>query len=1370
MREKNGFDNSKVALLFLADGLPFREVPKFLDSFLKQSLSFSEIHLITAENYMNEDALSSKYEGIRIHKVEAYTQADSNWFCDILHSSNCGQLIFTTPTTTWRSKYYLERQSLQARLSGNGAFACDDLSAKTVDNTANKPFGCIDNFVFSTQWILDNKICLRGISEAHQSLFTIDVLVAIGNRDNLVNAVTRKDFEDRARKFVHTLTADTFAFGLSLCKSLFEIADSHNLPELIQAAEYMAEEFAIASAKFVSPFDEDDSQISSLLKSLEETVRSRTDLQDSGELSDKLVANLKSPLVSVIIPVYNCENEINRCLTSIYSQTLKSIEIICVNDGSEDNSLEILRNHEKAHSNLCVMTQENAGQGAARNRAIAIAKGKYISFVDGDDWIEPKMCETMAFELEHHPEAQLAKCGTFCDFCYPVSDNERRGLENYFSEPEPAGVYPTDRDKLLTGGPCDKMYSTALIKENNIRFPEGVKNEDEAFVLFCVCRASAFVLMKDKFYHYIKNMSGTMNTQAKKALSGKLPDIFDICNLLLDFLYAEKKHTYIGRIIKSTLGAADRFESSPIEDIMSHAVATLLDKAQFHRLVETVVPDRRAWCKRKAGKYLNLRYETPFVFRDLSMWLPTPKKSDTASLKEKPDITFVVPIFNAERFLIQTLDSLLNQTMRNIEIICINDGSTDRSAEILEYYESIDPRVRAITKENSGVSATRNLGIKEARGKYIAFVDGDDVIDPEMAEKCFKAATEFDLEVIAFDFECFDCASEKKLDHYWTLANRAAELPMGQVFDAESFVARPLSFYGSSCMYLWEKEFLVKNNLKFPTIKISEDLCFVVNAVSVVKRMMILPEVFYHYRRNVTGSAITSLGNTSLPDPRINTVPEMGQIIEQISNKDILPESKANIVGRLLSELRYFHKISKELEACVECEIHKYKDILESYVPLLYDGGLKAWLATVLQKQISTDLDEEKPQGVALRFPNLDKATAPLWTKIHERRKKTKHDLIVVFAFLGSETADPMDSWTFFSWLQDHDIPSRFVISKTSLFYKDLIKKKKTKDVIALEKSCLKDEHSSYFLSKLFKPLCRAKALVFEDFVWPWPLRTRFKVEDWKLVFLQHGVIYFRLSKTFKEMLTRFNYVNTSSPAEMELLTKEVGSRETSGEPYPEYVLAGLPRWDNLVQGSNENKKEKVVFIMFTWRDIFQNSSYNIRESAYFNTITALFKSSFIEDMKARGVKVVFAPHHHLLDLAPDVVKEWPVELCEQKDISYWVKNASCLVTDHSSISWDFMLQKKPVIHFALDEQDLTLGENELSQLAFVSKQVKKFATPVTSIAQLRERLFTYADNGFKLSKEDEEQIDPLFPHREGFSQRVYEKLCCNDEQKGAEK
>ena len=1106
MREKNGFDNSKVALLFLANGLAFREVQQTLDSFLKQSLCFSEIHLITTENYANEAELLNKYEDIQIHNVEACTEASSSWFCDILRGSKCGQVIFTTGATR-KSKYYLERQSLQARLSASGILVCDDISLKTIGNTTNKMFGSVENFVFSTQWLLDNKICLKGISEAHQSLFIIDVLVAGGNREDLLRIVTEKDFLTRAHKWIRSLTVQTFASGLFLCKSLFEAADCYNLPEMAQAAGNLAEEFAILSGKFVSPFDEEgeaDCQIHSLLKSLAETVKSRTDLQNSKKLSDKLTSNLRRPLVSVIVPVYNCENELDRCLTSIYSQTLKSIEIICVNDGSQDNSLEILRNHESTHNSLRVMTQENAGQGAARNRAISVAKGKYIAFVDSHDWIEPKMCETMAFELEHHPEAQLAKCGTFCDFCYPVTDNERKGLENYFSEPEPAGVYPVGRDKLLTGGPCDKMYRTSLIKDNNIRFPEGVKNEDEAFVLFCVCRASSFVLMKDKFYHYIKNMSGTMNTQAQKALSGKLPDIFDICNLLLDFLYAERKHTYIGRIIKTTLGAADRFESTPVEDIMSHAVSTLLDKAQFHRLVETVVPDKRAWCKRKAGKYLNLRYETPFVFRDLSMWLPTPKKQNTSLVTARPDVTFVVPIYNAERFMMQTLDALLDQTLRNIEILCINDGSTDRSSEILEYYQSIDPRVRAITKENSGVSSSRNLGIKEARGKYISFVDGDDMLDPHMAERCFNTATEFDLEIVAFDFQCFDCSTEKKLDHYWTISNRAAELPMGQVFDAEAFASRPVAFYGSCWMYLWKKAFLEKNKLQFPTIKISEDMCFVVNAISSVKRMMVLPEVFYHYRRNVPGSAITSLGKTSAPDPRLNTVPEMCRIIERLAKKEILSESKANIIGRLLSEMRYFHKLSKELEHRVESAIHEYKDILEPYVPMLYDGGLKTWMGTVLQKQIDSDFAEEKPQPVALRFPNLDKTTSSLWAKIQKKRKKTKHDLIVVFAFLGSETADPLDSWTFFSWLQEHKIPSRFVISTNSLFYQDLVKQKKTKDVIVLEKSCLKDEHASYFLNKLFKPLCRAKALVFEDFVWPWPLRTRFKIENWKIIFLQH--------------------------------------------------------------------------------------------------------------------------------------------------------------------------------------------------------------------------------------------------------------------------
>lgn len=1369
--EKN-LDNSNVALVFLTKGLSIRDIRDRLDKFFQQSLCFSAIHLIVDEEYTNEDELINQYRNVQIHNIGLNNDASSDWFCNILRESNCGQIILTLGNIVWKTRYSLERFCLQASMSRKGVSIWEDASQRIENPQSQSLFGSVDNFVFSTRWLLEHEIFLQGISEYEQSLFIAHILAAADNREELMHIVNGKNFYNRVGRWVKSLNVQTFSSGLLLCKSLFEIADKYSCPELVQAAGVLSENIVIVSGKFVSPFtkdSEEDIQLHSLMECLGETIRSRTDLQNADILSTEIVSNLKRPLVSIIVPVYNCEKEIHRCLASIFSQSLKSIEVICVNDGSEDNSLQILREYECACQNMLVMTQDNAGQGSARNRAMSVARGKYFGFVDGDDWIEPSMYETMALQLEEHPEAQLAKCGTSCDFDYLVTDSERKGLENYFAELEPAGIHPVGPDRLMTGGPCDKLYRASLIQENNIRFPQDVKNEDEAFVLFCVCRSSSYVLLKNKFYHYIKTMNGTMNTQAQNATSGKLPDIFDICNLMLDFLFWEGKYSYVGRVIKTILGAVDRFESFPIKDSMNHAVSTLLDKAQFHLLVETVVPDKRAWCKRKAAKYLNLYYRTPFEFRDLSMWFPSENKQNANLVVTVPEVTFVVPVYNAERFLMQTLESLRNQSLRNIEILCINDGSTDRSGAILEQYQNIDSRVRVITRINSGVSASRNLGIKESRGKYIAFVDGDDLVEPNMAEKCCYVATEFDLDVVAFDFQCFDCATGKKLDHYWTISNRASELPMGKIFNAEDFRSRSFSFYGSCWPFLWRKEFLEKYENPFPKIKISEDMCFIVNALSDAKRIMILSEVFYHYRRNVPGSAITSLKNVADSDPRLDTIFEMCRTIAKIDKKALSSPAKANVIGRLLSEMRYFAKLSKILENRVEYAIHLQKDILGSYISMLHDTGLKQWMEGVLRKQVVCTSTESKKEPVVLKFPELDKTTSFLWSKLQKKRKKTKHDLILVIAFLGSETADPLDSWTFFSWLQEHNIPSRFVISSNSLFYDDLVKKKKTKDVIALSKSCLQDDHAAYFLYKLFDPLCRSKAVVFEDFVWPWPLRTRFKAEDWKLIFLQHGVIYFRISKKIKDMLTRFNIVNTSSPVEKEFLEKEIGCREMDGEPYPEYVVAGLPRWDNLIVDHRNEQSEKVVFIMFTWRDIFQDPAYDIRESAYFNAIMSLFKSSFYDELKARGIKVIFAPHHRLLDIAAEVVKELPVELCQQKDISYWVKNASCLITDHSSISWDFMLQKKPVIHWALDWQDLTLGEDELSQLSFVSKQINMFTVPVHNIAELQKKLYAYIDNDFKISEDEHEKLEQLFPYREGFSQRVYEKLCCSDEQKGME-
>ena len=98
---------------------------------------------------------------------------------------------------------------------------------------------------------------------------------------------------------------------------------------------------------------------------------------------------LNKPTVSVIIPVYNVEQYLSKCLDSVINQTFKNIEIICINDGSTDNSLKILNEYAMADKRIIVINQENSGVYAARNKGLQIANGKYISFVDSDDWIEP---------------------------------------------------------------------------------------------------------------------------------------------------------------------------------------------------------------------------------------------------------------------------------------------------------------------------------------------------------------------------------------------------------------------------------------------------------------------------------------------------------------------------------------------------------------------------------------------------------------------------------------------------------------------------------------------------------------------------------------------------------------------------------------------------------------------------------------------------------------------------------------------------------------------------------------------------------------------------------------------------------------------
>lgn len=179
------------------------------------------------------------------------------------------------------------------------------------------------------------------------------------------------------------------------------------------------------------------------------------------------------PLVSVVIPVYNVEKYLRQCLDSVLKQTLHEIEIICVNDGSPDNSLSILREYENKDERVKVIDfPENRGVSAARNAGLVASKSPYVAFLDSDDWVKPEMYENLYAAVTSHPDISVA----YCDYM-AVKDNCMVDRVSYSEWP--AGKHLPSvlfRENFIQIWCC--LFKKDLLTEHDIRFPEGCWFED----------------------------------------------------------------------------------------------------------------------------------------------------------------------------------------------------------------------------------------------------------------------------------------------------------------------------------------------------------------------------------------------------------------------------------------------------------------------------------------------------------------------------------------------------------------------------------------------------------------------------------------------------------------------------------------------------------------------------------------------------------------------------------------------------------------------------------------------------------------------------------------------------------------------------
>lgn len=266
-----------------------------------------------------------------------------------------------------------------------------------------------------------------------------------------------------------------------------------------------------------------------------------------------------------------------------------------------------------------------------------------------------------------------------------------------------------------------------------------------------------------------------------------------------------------------------------------------------------------------------------------------------------PAVSVIVPCYNAEKHLDMCMESLLNQTLQDIEIICVDDGSSDNTLDKLNDFAKTDTRVRIFSQQNKFAGAARNLGLAKARGEYLIFLDSDDFFAENLAEDAYAAAVSNDADVVIFNARCFD-ETTGEFQKGWFL--NAALVPEKQPFSPEDCTDH---LYQITTPVPWTKmfrrKFLLDTKLQFQTLRHTNDFYFVQAALAMAKRIVALDKKLVTYRIGQK----TNLQSTKESNPLCfyTAYKALHDKLEDLGLLDVLHKSYANrVLGGCLYNLR----------------------------------------------------------------------------------------------------------------------------------------------------------------------------------------------------------------------------------------------------------------------------------------------------------------------------------------------------------------------------------------------------------------------------------------------------------------------------------
>ncbi len=573
------------------------------------------------------------------------------------------------------------------------------------------------------------------------------------------------------------------------------------------------------------------------------------------EMSDKIKSR---PYVSIIIPIYNVEKYLTECLESVIGQTLENIEIICVNDGSTDESLNIIEEYAKKDKRIILVTGSNQGYGHAINSGLAIANGMYIGIVESDDYILPEMYETLYSVAENNPEIDIIKSDAIrfvregekedCTYISVCKSNLYNRIISIIDEPDCFNAY-----MINTTG----IYKRDLFIQNAIKLNEsrGAAYQDNGLWFQLFTSASQIIFIDKAFYMYRMDRadSSTNCTTFENALCifGEWKYIYTILN----GYELEKRKKYLPVYILRYFGSCFYHFTRVLEEYkfiflkdfseeLNHLMETgdlcvdLLKPQQCEDLfliMENPNIFYYNWCNQNIQEILNEKSKKSVNLLNQKVVEKNILNNHCRERINEKKISVIIPVYNVEQTIRQCLKSVLNQSLKELEVICIDDGSTDKSLSILCLYSMQDSRIIVNTQNNSGAGVARNEGLKIAKGEFIAFIDPDDEYPDNDVLRCL-----------------YTNAKKNKVNICG--GNTLICGPKGMTRNEEIFFEKEgiwlyqdwQKAYGYS-QFIYRREFLEKNKIVFPEYRRFQDPPFFVRAMVEAKEFYAINKEVYQY-------------------------------------------------------------------------------------------------------------------------------------------------------------------------------------------------------------------------------------------------------------------------------------------------------------------------------------------------------------------------------------------------------------------------------------------------------------------------------------------------------------------------------------------